>query len=99
MEGLRILLPVLGVRDFLNAQLEQLFSGVAGDLAHLLIHAQPMAGVWIGLRHPDGGQLEHGAKLLFALVQRRFGCTPLTPRGRIPQAPFNRGHQAGQAVF
>src|ERR1017187_9455864 len=57
----QISLPVFGVRELRDMHPQQLVVRVSGDHAHLLIHAQPPPGARIGLCHPDGGQLEHGA--------------------------------------
>src|SRR5262249_50411199 len=62
-------LGILGVRDVLAAQPEELVLRVAEDLAQAAVDPDE-APVRADMREPGAGQLECAAKALFALAQR-----------------------------
>src|SRR5579862_9649723 len=65
-------LEVVGMRDVLEAALEQLVAGVADELAEGVVDLEK-ASVGRDERHADRGRLERPGEAAFALEERRLG--------------------------
>ena len=67
---------VVGVRNVLEREPEELVAGVAEDLREARVDAEPRP-VWPDVGDPDGGILERGSELLLALAEGVLSPLPV----------------------